>query len=195
MPENKNKKGDECRLTEKRMANRRFRKTEDAICKIFMRGTKKGISEAARSAGRPRSTFYYHHQSQDKILADYRRYILRKYNRLIRRISGSKADLKDMYLQLLMFILREKPVFLMFSKMGERKIFCQMVETLQPKIERVVGASNHEERVFDLYRAGMVTVLETWGSDGFLEEDMNRALTNMMTVTKEVKGEFGRRIK
>lgn len=185
----------EPRMTEKKMANRRFRKTEDAICAVFMGGKRRAVGKMAERASISRSTFYYHHQSMSDVVTDHRKYIIQKYRKLMGRVLKPGARLRTVYLQMLMFILRERQVFLMFSEAGEREIFCQMVDRLRKKVERTTRTTESAERVFELYRAEMITVLEGWGRNGFLEKEVGQTLKNMMVVTEEFSGKFSGKIK
>ena len=67
-------------ITEKRLKDKRFKKTEEAILRVFFE-TKECISvkSLAIKIGVARSTIYCHHKSIREILPDYEKYILKEF--------------------------------------------------------------------------------------------------------------------
>ncbi|MDO4508069.1 MAG: hypothetical protein Q4B65_01645 [Candidatus Saccharibacteria bacterium] len=182
------KKGD-LRLTEKKMLDCRFRRTEEAIFEAFSRGEPRSTCRVISRARISRSTFYHHHKGAIWILPDYRGYILRKYTRMINRLLKRRGlGMKTIYFRLIMFILREKQTFLMFLEMGERGILDEMVLKLGPRIRKAAKISG-------IYQAEVVVLIEEWERRGFREEEIDGLLANIMFLTETAWVRLGAGIK
>lgn len=176
-------------LTERRMNNKRFRKTEEAILKAFFEcGQYADIRKVARRAKCARTTVYYHHTAVREILADHKRYIMRKHSRMMRPILAKKqARLRNMYLTNLTFIVTNRQIFLMLAKLHDREVLQRMIEGMRMKIEGVAKMPRNSERAFRVYQGEIVAVLEEWGREGFNESEILQTLDQMMYLTDTMR--------
>ncbi len=184
------------RLTEKKMANRRFRKTEGAIRSAFLKERFKSICRITKRAKISRYTFYYHHKSESEIIRDYQIYILKKYRQLIRDVLKRKdIDLKNIYFQVLIFILREKEIFLFLKSSNEKEVFYKMIDELRAKISQTEHIPDTNPKVFDIYRAEVVSILENWGKENFTQEKLSSTLSNILVMSNRIWERFGNQIR
>ena len=73
------------RITEKRLKDKRFRDTEEAIVMaFFVLKDKICLKRLIKTAGISRSTLYRHHENINKIVPDYEEYMVSKYKRFIK---------------------------------------------------------------------------------------------------------------
>ena len=133
-------------ITEKRLNNRRFKRTEEAILRTFFEeDVFIGTKDMAKKAGVARSTFYHHHRTVREIVPDYKRYIMRKYSYMVRKLNN-KTDLKIVFERMMIFIIQNRQVFEILLKTGDNSIIMNMLELLRPKIVRHTKLpSNHEK--------------------------------------------------
>ena len=176
-------------ITEKRLKDKRFKKTEEAILRVFFE-TKDYISikSLAMKIGVARSTIYGHHRAMREILPDYRRYILKKYERMIRKMINKKeTEIKILYINILLFILRDKKIFKVFLKNGDKAIFEEMILKIKPMVETEMGLPKNSEKLYKVFVSEIGTLIEWWGNEGFNEDDMNAVLSDMLSLTKTAR--------
>lgn len=181
-------------ITEKRMNNRRFRKTEDAIVRAFFDcGACAGMSEVARRAGMARSTVYYHHSAVREILPDYKRYIIRDYTRMIGKMLRKKQmRMKQVFLTILAFMARNRGIFMLFAKVHDTEVMREMMGRLRGKVESFARLPRNSDKIFQVYRGEVVAVLERWGEDGYKDGKMTEVLGDMMYLTETARVRLGR---
>lgn len=174
-------------LTDKRMANKRFRKTEEAILKVFFEGDYYMCAgEVARKIGVARSTVYNHHRAVREILPDYEKYVLRKYRMVVRR-RIKDIRLKSLYTRMLFFIVREKRIFGMLVKNGRRGVFEEMVLELRTKIVSYTRLPKNSEKMFRVYTSEIMELVAEWGERGFDEAEVFGILKDMMYLTDTMR--------
>lgn len=176
-------------ITEKRLGNRRFRRTEDAIIKAFFEcGQYAAAEKIARRAGVARSTIYYHHQAVSEILPNYKKYIIKSYTRMIGKLLKQKqAKMKQVFLSLLTFIMRNRSIFMIFAKAHDTEVMRTMVERLRSKVESFARLPKNSEQTFQIYKGEIVALLEKWGEQGYREKEMPTMLGNMMYLTETAR--------
>lgn len=180
-------------ITERRMNNRRFRKTEDAIMRAFFEcGQYAEAEKIARRAGVARTTVYYHHRAVKEILPDYKRYLLRSYTRTINKILKKKqARMKQIFLTLLAFMMRNRGIFMILAKAHDREVMRTMIERLRGKIESFARLPKNSEKMFRVYRGEMTSLLENWGERGYHEREITGVLGDMMYLTETMRMRLG----
>ena len=173
-------------MSHTKMKNKRYRKTEEAIFRVFFGA--KGIiaaKELARKAGISRITLYRHHPLVQNIALDYERYLLGEYAKVMQRISGKEeVGLKIVYLQMLIFTVREKEVILALLKQGRRVIIEKMIWGIEP---RIMSELRLDKGAFELYVGGVFGLMDRWSKSGFIEEKIEEVLGDIMRFTKSAK--------
>lgn len=174
-------------MMERGMNHRRYRKTEETILRVFFDENQKGISmqKMAKKAGLGRSTMYTHHHAIREIIPDYERYMLVEFQTIERRKMRVKnTQLRSLYLDLLLFILRNRKVFEMFLRYGDRNIYVMMIKKLETKIINFARLPSNSEKLFAIYTNEVVGVIEGWGKSGFSENEVEKVLGDIMYLTE-----------
>lgn len=176
-------------LTEKRMANKRFRKTEEAILRVFFEEDYYvQMGEMAEKAGVARSTIYSHHRAVREILPDYEKYVLRKYRRVVRRMmKNGNVRLKRIYLSMLFFMIQEKRIFEMLIKNHRRTLLEMMIGEIKMKVISYARLPKNSEKIFRVYISEVVGLVEEWGREGFLEVEIEKLLSEIMYLTDTMR--------
>lgn len=176
-------------ITEKRMSNKRFRRTEDAILRVFFEEDYYVSMEVlARRIGVARSTLYYHHKAISRIIPDYEGFLLRKYRRKIRRLLAKKnTRMRALYVGALFFILQNREYFSMIIQTGNRGVLTKMIDELTPKVERVMGLPRNSAKIMKIYTSEVIEVVWMWGEDGFEEQRIDMVLEDVMFLTTTVR--------
>lgn len=168
------------------MRDKRYRKTEDAILKVFFKESKNEITmvKMAKKAGIGRSTMYVHHHAIKKIIPDYEKYILREYGLTMRRRSRAKnTTLKSLYFDTLVFILRNRKIFEMFLRFDDRDIIIKMIEKLKVEIAGFARLPKNSEKIFKIYTGEIVEVIFEWGKKGLPENELEKVLSDIIYLT------------
>lgn len=176
-------------ITEKRLTNKRFRKTEDALLKVFLEEDGYiGIGAIAMKAGVARSTVYLHHRAAREIVPDYEEYIMRRYRRIVRKMLKVRGvKLRTMYLKILSFIVADKRIFDMLLRVQGNRIFERMLEEIRVKLIVTMGLPKNSQRMFAVYESEVVKLICEWGNSGFREEEMGKLLMEIMYFTDTVR--------
>ena len=177
-------------ITEKRLNDRRFQKTEDAILAVFfaMRGYV-SMSRLAVKVGVARSTIYCHHASIDGILTDYEKYILRKYRRAVRKMmKRDTVQTRVVYRQMALFMLQNRKIFEILIMGGNKAVLTEMVrEVIGATPARMKLPKNHKIGT-EIYVSSVVEILWKWGKEGLMSRELTKVLTNILYVTDNAKG-------
>lgn len=180
-------------ITEKRLKNRRFRKTEDAILRVFFEeDIYVGIKEMAAKAGVARSTFYHHHKTAREIIPDYRRYILRRYSRMISgaiRINGMKT--RVIYTKTLIFIMQNQREFEVLLRSGNMDVMKEMIMGVEGWLVKQMRIPNGARKVFAVYASEVTELINEWCRRGFRKDEMNRVLDDIMYLTDTARIRLG----
>lgn len=169
-------------ITAKRLADKRFARTEDAILKAFFDDPHITASQLARRTGIARSTIYNHHHSISKIIPNYENYILAKHSRLINKsLKHSNPRIKTLYIQTLSFILQHKKVFTIFIKTENHAVFEKMAKKLRPM------SLKDSEKVLSIYTSEVAKLLFLWGQQDFNEIHFESVLGDILVVTASAR--------
>ena len=172
------------------MNDLRFRKNENLILTIFVSEYKNDITvkKIARRAGLSRSTIYAHHHAVKEILPDYERYVLVEYSGLAqKRLWRRNAQLRAIFLDMLVFILRNKKIFEMFLEFNDRAIFYKMIGKIQGKIIRSMRLPRNCDKILKIYESEIAEVIFEWGKRGFSEKELEKVLSDIMYLTSTCK--------
>ena len=176
-------------ITEKRLRNRRFRKTEEAILRVFFEeDVYIGVEEMAKRVGVARTTIYNHHKAVREIVMDYKKYILRKYDRALKKqMTKKKLKTNEIYMQMLLFIIRNKTIFRIILRDGGQKIFAEMVMKNRAALMRRMGLPINYEKVFLIYVGEVVALLEKWAKEGFEEAGIEIVVKDLIYLTETAR--------
>lgn len=180
-------------LTEKRMQDKRFRKTEEMILKVFFEEDYYvSMQDVAKKIGVARSTVYNHHRAVREILPDYEKYILRKYKNIIAHMLRKKnVKLKTIYTRTLFFIIQEKRIFELAIKKERRGMIFGMVFMNKGKIMRRARMPQDKEKILRIYASEVVELIVDWGKAGFKVDEVEKIVEEMMYLTDTMMARLG----
>ena len=174
-------------LTEKRMRDRRFRRTEKAILyAVFSVRDYPNASIVAKKARISRSTLYRHHKNTRNIISDYEKYMLKKYSRMVEK-WGKNKKLRFYFEQMLVFVVANKKIILFLLKNGRKGILEGMIAKLEPKVVKAARLPKKAKTVLVVYRGEVLGLLEEWGKSGFSDKELNKVLENIIYLTNTIR--------
>lgn len=173
-----------CGITEKRLKNRRFKRTEEKILEAYFEG-ECTLCGLAKRIGVARTTVYFHHHRIASIPVDYQHYILYIYKKALTRIEKS-SDLKieSVFEITLFFILQNKELFQVALRTGDTLVYRKMMIMLRPLIIEAIRLPKNSKRMFNVYAVSVAELLDEWGKSGFKEAEMKELLKNILFLTK-----------
>lgn len=146
------------------------------------------MEKVAKKVGVARSTIYNHHRAVKEILPDYEKYVMRKYERMLRSlVKNNKVRLRAIYFRLLIFILQEKKIFLMLVKNHHEMIIGKMMLRLEPRISAHAKLPKNSGRILMIYIGEVMSVIGEWMQNGFSEEGINGVLDDIMFLTDTMR--------
>ena len=171
------------RITEKRLKDKRFRDTEEAIVMaFFVLKDKICLKRLIKTAGISRSTLYRHHENINKIVPDYEEYMVSKYKRFIQRLLKFKRiDLKTLYVQTLSFMSNNHKIMAFLLEYDNHSFLEEMIGFLKPKIISVSKITDQE--VMSIYLKEVVCLIEEWGRAGFDSKKIDGTVDKIMFLT------------
>lgn len=172
-------------ITDRRLKDKRFLKTEGAILKVvFLKGDFISIDGLAKTIGIARSTFYHHHRAISKIVVDYRNYALNKYSRLMKKTTG-RASAKMLYRRMLIFIIQNKRVFKILMACGDKEIFIKLIGKIKPRLVKLMGLPKNSDKLFLVYTGEIAALLEAWCKSE--EYEMEKVLDEITYLTQTAR--------
>lgn len=172
---------------EKRMKDRRFRRTEEKILTVFFDEAKKDttIVKIAKKAKIGRSTIYTHHHAFRDILPDYQRYMLVEYSRTMKKFLMRKnVPLKKLFFEMLVFIMRNRKIFKLFLELGNLEVFKQMLKRLESRLTSALRLPKNSRKIFSIYVSEIVQVIANWGEVGFSEQKLESVLGDIVYLSE-----------
>ena len=171
------------RITEAKLKNKRFEKTENAILMAFSSAREiLSVSRLIKIARVSRSTFYRHHETVYKIIPDYEKYILKKYrNYTYRLIKIKNIRLKALCERTLAFMVVYRGVLQFLHAHGSTNLNESMLLLLKPKIISA-GKISHPD-IFDIYIKEVATVITKWQQNGFNKDEIPSTVHKIMYLT------------
>ncbi len=179
-------------ITEKRLADRRFRRTEEAILRAFFATSgDTGIVEIAKKAGVARSTVYIHHRAVKEIVPDYEKYVLKKYRKMVRGILVVKnSKLETVFVRTLIFMIANKRIFTMILS-NNNTIIEKMINEISVKIASSMRMPKSQENVFKIYRSEIIVLIDDWCRKDFEYKEMNKLVENIIYLTNTARIRLG----
>ncbi len=174
-------------LTEKRMQDKRFLHSEEAIINAFLSirdciSVKFLISRAQIS----RSTFYRHHKNIKRIVLDYEEYLLDKYSKVINTWKKDN-ELRFYFKQLLFFIISNKKIILFLIQHGEKEVLEELIIELEPIVTSAMNLPKWARLTIVVYRNEITGLLTEWSKENFSDEDLNRILRSILYLTSTIR--------
>ncbi|MBR5647923.1 TetR/AcrR family transcriptional regulator [Candidatus Saccharibacteria bacterium] len=177
-------------ITRQKLKNKHFRKTEEAILRVFFEGNGSlTIEQIAKKVGVARSTVYYHHRRVNEIVQDYEKYILGEYCAIVRRLEGMKIN--KVFNRMLLFIMVNREVFSILLMGSDRDVLIKMMDEIKPLVIEFAKMHDDFEMVFEIYTNEIIVVVKRWGEMGFLEDKMASVLGDIMYLTQTLKVRLG----
>lgn len=164
-----------------KMKDRRYKKTEERILTVFFDERFETMREIAKRAGVARSTIYTHHHKAVEILPDWEAYILAEYQLSIKRKIETRS-VKSLYLETLVFILKNRKFFEVFLKFDDREIIIKMIFMIWN-----VEKSN---KVLRIIASGVVEIIFDWAERGFSKKELEKVLSEIMYLSETIKGKL-----
>ena len=177
-------------FTSKKMRDRRFRKIEETILTVFFDEYRKGstMRRLAKKVGAGRSTMYIHHHAVREVIPDYEKYILAEYRSFMRKkLKMENADLKNLYFDTLVFILRNRKFFEVFLKFDDREILIKMLDVIKDKAVIFMRLPKNHKKIFGVYKGEVVEIIFEWGERGFLEGELEKVLSDILYLSKTAR--------
>lgn len=172
-------------LTKKRMADVRFRRTEQAIlaayCKLRDYPSAKRL---ARMAGVSRTTLYRHHKKIQAIPLDYEDYLYENYRCTIRKYLKHEVALRTLFLRTLVFIRHNDRVFQALSREYDSKIMEKIFDHLKSRIICDWRAVNNINKAYKVYEKGVIGIIEEWEHHGFIMRELDLVLDDILYLTQ-----------
>lgn len=170
-----NQKSECLRITKKKLSNKRFRKSEEAIIMaVFSSNKDKDLKSIMKEIKLSRTTFYRHHSSMYQILADYEKYMVLEFKK---RIENNN-EIRSNYWQALIFLSEHKNIVNFSLKQENGKIIEKIVKTI--KIELI----NPSETILEIYQKEIIALIETWIKAGFKKEEIEKTLNGIIYLSK-----------
>lgn len=176
---------DHCCLVEK-MSDKRFRKTELAIFIAYYTFQDYPTSrKLARRARVSRSTLYRHHPNVTDIPRDYEDYLLKSFNRAMRKaIHNKEVKLKIVILRMLVFIMNNKKILKLLFKKDQKSIIKKMLIRLKPRLASEWALKGDFADFFNVYMNEVVGIIEIWSKQNFSRNKLGITLNDIMLITK-----------
>lgn len=176
-------------ISERRLANRRFKKTEDAIMKVFFEDDGcVSAREIAKRVGVSRATVYVHHRAVKEIVPDYEKYILRQYRRMMHKIlQVGSVQMKVVYIRMLGFIMMNKRIFKLLVRAQGERIFDKMLDELKDKLMTTMGLPKNSQTLIAVYKSEVARLLCEWERRGLKNEELGKVLMDIMYLTKTAR--------
>ena len=167
------------------MRNKQYKKTEDKILTVFFDNPNCTMWQLAKMAGLARSTIYTHYHSIHEIVSDCEEDILAEYKNIFNeKMQNKKVNLKMLYLDMLVFIVRNRQVFKIFWKFKDREVVIKMILTLESE-------TREPEKILKICASEITEIIFEWGEGGFLENEMGKVLSDIMYLARTCHERLG----
>lgn len=173
-------------LTEEKMSDKRFRRTEEKIfVAVFEEENFPGVSLISRKTKLSRSTLYRHHRILHNIVFDYEIYVYRKYKKMMKPyLLNRRISLRILYDTMLCFILAEKRIILALTKIKRYVLITNMIKALKERIELAYHFPKGSRKVFKVFTDEVIGIIDMWGESGFSRDKIEEVLDDMMYLTE-----------
>ena len=177
-------------LTERKMKNKRYRRTEKAILiALFTFRNFPSMGTIAKRARIAKSTAYRHHTDSYEILTDFEDYLVARYwreTRMLMRIR--KVRLVSLFRQMLMVLTFHREELEILINGGWARVIERLVAELKPKIIKRLKLSDKQS---DILVKEITGVIEQWGQKGFCEEEIAVIVEKIKYLIKTARERLG----
>lgn len=177
-------------LTERKMKNKRYWKTEKAILVALLKFRHfPSMGVVARHARVAKSTAYRHHNTSYEILTDYEDFIVNRYRREMRKLLRIRhVRLMSLFRRLLIVLITCREELGVLLEGGWGRVIERSVVELKPRIKNKLEISDKQSDILVKEIAG---VIELWGQKGFLEEEMVITLCDIKYLIETARSRLG----
>ena len=170
--------------------DKRYQKTEEQILRLFFEyGDSITVESMAKIIGVNRSTIYRQHRTTRGIIDDYIQILMNKYK------NGFDKNIRRYYFSLLVFIMKNKKIFLIFLKMRDRQLLLMILRMNKDNLMKYAGFKKEQKKVFNIYCDEIVAIMKTWGENEFSKDDFDVVLNDVLFLTKNMKVRLGPLVK
>lgn len=175
-------------LTEKRMKNKRFCKTEKAIFLAYYKlRDYPNAKKLAKTANISRSTLYKHHKKIQAIPADYEDFLLQNYAKAIKKYLKKPAEFKTILFRTHAFIFANREIFGALFKEGHKETIKKMFNILKPNVLNEWGLTGNLDKIYNIYTNEILGIIESWEKQNFSEKSLEQVLNDTLYLTKTSK--------
>lgn len=176
----------ECRLTERKMSHASFRRVENSILDALGEdGIYQSTCELVRKAGIARMTFYCHHVMIKAIIPDIKKYVFRKYSRVLSKNGDMR--LMRLYETTLFFILQNRQMFSVLIKLGDRELLTNMVKLLDSRTSIFLHLPKNSSKMLSVYQSEVCELISEWCENGMPDAEIKKLLSEIMYLTKTMR--------
>ena len=171
------------KITDQKLKNQRFRKTEEIIIVNFclLKGNL-SVCRLIKTARISHSTFYRHHHSIHEIAPSYEQYILRKYRSLIKKTLNNKnTRLPHLFRKTLIFLTVHQKIVQFLLDYGDPNFTETMLLCLSPKLLATGRIKN--QAMLEIYLKEISALIEQWERNGFRKEEITTITDKMVYLT------------
>lgn len=166
--------------------DKRYQKTEEQMLRLFfIYGDTITIERMAKILGVSRSTIYRHHKSLKELIDYYTKKVVSECGELC------EENVKRFYTDLLIYIIKNREVFLVFYKMRDSRAILKVLEMNENSLMEYAGYKRRVRKVFNIYKYEVMAVMNVWGEKGFSRDDFDVVLNDILFLTKNMKVRLG----
>lgn len=171
-----------------KMTNERFSKTENAILSaLFTNPEMLSVRAIMHHAKISRATLYRHHQNVYEVIPDVERYLLRKYDQIMRSLLRKKdMSISNFYMQMLVFITSNRRYFALVVKWRGAHIIEDMVARLIPRIVADYKLPPNSKKMMLVYLKETSGLIEIWLRKGCRSSKAS-LLTDIKYLTRSMR--------
>ena len=175
-------------ITEQKLKNKRFRKTEEKIISaLLLSRDDLSMNNFLKTAEVSRSTIYRHHRNFYNISKNYENYLLRKFRRFLKALVKNKITLAKVYTRILIFLIPNQKIILLILSRGNRKF----IETLLSELRVIVMKKVKNDKIFKIYLKEVSGVIEEWIYDGFNQKKIEEVVNQISYLTETAWSRLG----
>lgn len=171
------------RFNEKKLTNKKFRRTEEAIVSALVNSRREITqSKLLKLANISRSTLYRHHLNFHNIGSDYEKFLIRSHRTLIKRLINNGTTLPNIYYRTIAFLEKNRNIVTLVIRYGNRNFIETLLKNLQPAV--IKSAKIKNDKVFTIYIKEVSGLIEGWVNSGFPRDGIEPLLSQISYLTK-----------
>ena len=173
-------------LTEKKMQNKKFQKTENAIFLAYYKFRDfKTAKTLARRAGISRQTLYRHHKTPERIPENYEKYLLEVYSKTTKKFLNQKdISHRKIYFRMLIFIYNNQIIFGALFRDGRKEIIKSMINITKKQILNEWNYAGADKKFFKVYQNEILGLIESWSEKDFKVSELENILNDILYLNK-----------